>query len=160
MVLKDYHDELDQAVFDAYCWPASLTDDEILSRLVELNQLRAGEEENGRVLWLRPAYQHTKAPKVAKQAKMALETAPKAGKKPRKTAKPAAKTTPTPWPGAMLEQFRAVRAALLALGGEADAEAVAKAFARAPRARVVEVLETLAGQGFIRAADGGTFFIV
>lgn len=58
-----------------------------------------------------------------------------------------------------LEQFRAVRA-LLALGGEADAEAVAKTFARAPRARVVEVLETLAGQGFIRAADGGTFFIV
>jgi hypothetical protein len=43
-VLKQIHDELDAAVFDAYGWPASLTDEEILERLVALNAERAAEE--------------------------------------------------------------------------------------------------------------------
>ena len=36
-VLKPIHDELDAAVFDAYGWPVTLTDEEILERLVALN---------------------------------------------------------------------------------------------------------------------------
>lgn len=35
-VLKQIHDDLDQAVADAYGWPATLTDEEILERLVGL----------------------------------------------------------------------------------------------------------------------------
>ena len=46
-VLKQLHDELDRAVADAYGWPATLTDEEILERLVELNALRAAEEHTG-----------------------------------------------------------------------------------------------------------------
>ncbi|MEX1233126.1 MAG: hypothetical protein WEB58_22945 [Planctomycetaceae bacterium] len=42
-VLQQIHDELDAAVFDAYGWPASLTDEEILERLVALNAERAEE---------------------------------------------------------------------------------------------------------------------
>jgi hypothetical protein len=34
--------KLDEAVFAAYGWPATLTDDEILARLLELNLKRAG----------------------------------------------------------------------------------------------------------------------
>jgi hypothetical protein len=36
------HKELDAAVAVAYGWPADLSDEEILARLFELNQARAG----------------------------------------------------------------------------------------------------------------------
>jgi hypothetical protein len=36
------HEELDAAVAAAYGWPAELADEEILARLFELNQARAG----------------------------------------------------------------------------------------------------------------------
>ena len=38
------HDDLDAAVFEAYGWPPTLADDEILERLVALNAERAAEE--------------------------------------------------------------------------------------------------------------------
>ena len=40
-VLRQLHDDLDAAVFAAYGWPATLTDEEILERLVALNRERA-----------------------------------------------------------------------------------------------------------------------
>jgi type II restriction/modification system DNA methylase subunit YeeA len=40
--LDNVHRELDEAVAAAYGWPADLSDDEILQRLFELNQARAG----------------------------------------------------------------------------------------------------------------------
>ena len=57
-VLKQIHDDLDAAVFDAYGWPATLTDEEILERLVALNAERAAEEARGLVRWLRPEFQN------------------------------------------------------------------------------------------------------
>ena len=39
------HRKLDQAVLDAYGWPHTLTDDEILERLLALNLTRAAEQE-------------------------------------------------------------------------------------------------------------------
>ena len=63
--LKQIHDELDNAVFDAYEWQ-DLKDHQktkaeieeiILSRLVALNAERAEEERNGIIRWLRPEYQ-------------------------------------------------------------------------------------------------------
>jgi type II restriction/modification system DNA methylase subunit YeeA len=43
--LDNVHKELDAAVAAAYDWPADLSDDEILARLFELNQARAGVRE-------------------------------------------------------------------------------------------------------------------
>jgi hypothetical protein len=43
-ILKDLHDQLDAAVAEAYGWPADLSTDEILNRLVKLNAERAAEE--------------------------------------------------------------------------------------------------------------------
>ena len=40
--LDHIHKELDAAVAAAYGWPADLSDEEILARLFELNQERAG----------------------------------------------------------------------------------------------------------------------
>lgn len=56
-ILKQIHDELDTAVFTAYGWSETLTDKEILERLVLLNAERAEEEKNGLIRWLRPDYQ-------------------------------------------------------------------------------------------------------
>ena len=56
-VLKQIHDDLDAAVFAAYGWPATLTDEQILERLVALNAERAAEEARGIIRWLRPEFQ-------------------------------------------------------------------------------------------------------
>lgn len=57
LILKEFHDKLDAEVFKAYGWPATLSDEEILERLVALNKERAEEEKAGNVKWLRPDYQ-------------------------------------------------------------------------------------------------------
>ena len=59
LILKERHDELDAAVAATYGWPADLSDDEILGRLVALNKERAAEEAKGHVRWLRPEYQNS-----------------------------------------------------------------------------------------------------
>jgi hypothetical protein len=46
-ILRELHDELDCAVFDAYGWPRDLTADEILARVVALNAERRAEEAGG-----------------------------------------------------------------------------------------------------------------
>ncbi|MFZ4395754.1 MAG: hypothetical protein ACOYOU_09035 [Kiritimatiellia bacterium] len=74
-VLKQLHDDLDAAVFEAYGWsdlsrqgsaksntpePLTINPDPtptILTRLVTLNAARAAEESAGQIRWLRPDYQ-------------------------------------------------------------------------------------------------------
>jgi|SRR5680860_299018 len=78
-LLRELHDDLDRAVFEAYGWsdlankllgrPGATTplpnkpadqaeaEEELLMRLVELNKQRAEEESRGIVRWLRPEYQ-------------------------------------------------------------------------------------------------------
>lgn len=56
-VLARIHDDLDAAVAEAYGWPANLTEQETLARLVALNAERADEERRGIVRWLRPEFQ-------------------------------------------------------------------------------------------------------
>jgi hypothetical protein len=85
-LLRELHDDLDRAVFAAYGWldlaealvgqPGATTplpdppaahreaEDELLRRLVDLNTQRAAEEAQGRIRWLRPAYQHPEAGSV------------------------------------------------------------------------------------------------
>ena len=87
-VLKDIHDDIDRAVFEAYGWadliPALVgkpgatmpsphktpeqedAEEELLTRLVALNRERAAEERRGIVRWLRPDYQK---PKLAHKVK-------------------------------------------------------------------------------------------
>ncbi|HEV3163376.1 MAG TPA: hypothetical protein VGZ22_05005 [Isosphaeraceae bacterium] len=82
--LKQIHDELDAAVFEAYGWPPSLTDEEILERLVALNAERAREKERGLIRWLRPEFQNPEG-KVAAQGNLPIavenEAAPAAASK-------------------------------------------------------------------------------
>jgi hypothetical protein len=78
-ILKELHDDLDRAVFDAYGWndlaprlvgkagattplvdksdEQTQAEEDLLSRLVALNAERAAEEAQGTIRWLRPDFQ-------------------------------------------------------------------------------------------------------
>ncbi|WP_333783833.1 class I SAM-dependent DNA methyltransferase [Rhizobium etli] len=85
LILKDLHEQIDQAVMQAYGWATTLTEDEILERLVDLNLQRASEERRGLIRWLRPEYQIEKMGPLAHRADriQSLATARPANPKPR-----------------------------------------------------------------------------
>jgi hypothetical protein len=149
-VLRQLHDELDTAVANAYGWPADLSDEEILERLVALNAERAREEAQGIVRWLRPEYQapHSEHPAVQTGLELREEEA---------ATPTAAPTVKTPWPKSLPEQVQAVRAVLAAASGPLTAEAIARAFQRARADRVGELLATLATLGQAREVEPGSY---
>ena len=178
-VLKKIHDDLDAAVFDAYGWPATLSDDEILERLVALNHERAAEEKRGLVRWLRPEFQAkegagdvqqeidvadeddaddeptAQGPKRGKRAAKKA-TAKEAASRPAKPARAkAAKATKLAWPKDLAEQTRAVRASLAAAGEVVNAADLARQFKNAKAPRVEEILDTLVALGHARHTDSG-----
>lgn len=57
LILKELHDRIDALVCEAYGWPSDVSDQEALSRFVELNAERAAKERRGFVRWLRPDFQ-------------------------------------------------------------------------------------------------------
>ena len=56
-VLDHLHQRLDRLVAHAYGWPDDLTDNQIVDRLIVLNQARAEQEAMGDIRFLRAAYQ-------------------------------------------------------------------------------------------------------
>ena len=173
-VLRELHDALDSAVFEAYGWcdlaaqlvgkPGATTplpdkpeaqaaaEEELLRRLVELNAVRAAEEARGHIRWLRPDYQNpgaTSATAVPSQVEADFGPADEA----ESAAAPAAAGKAT-WPKNMREQVAAVRSALA--HQPLPAEAIAARFKRTPRAGVQAVLEALEELGMV-AHEGGTY---
>lgn len=55
--LIQIHEELDAAVAEAYGWSPDISEEEILSRLVELNHKQTTEEARGMISHLRPQFQ-------------------------------------------------------------------------------------------------------
>jgi hypothetical protein len=178
-VLKEIHDDIDRAVFEAYGWsdlagalvgkPGATTpsphkkpeqeaaEEELLSRLVALNRERAAEEARGLVRWLRPDYQIPRlGAKVAKPAEEQIEA---------ELAVPAVKDAPK-WPADALDQIRIVRDVLAKAPAPALPDAVAASFGGRVtpkrRARVEQVLETLVATGAARTgrSDGATLYFV
>jgi hypothetical protein len=143
-VLKQLHDELDAAVFDAYGWPRDLTDEQILVRLVALNAERAAEEARGLVRWLRPDFQ-AKGEKKPTQATLIGEAEPTVAA-PGKSA--------APWPKSLPEQIAAVRS-VLAAGEALSVKAAAKAFRRADKADLQSSLDALVALGLAVAFSVG-----
>lgn len=152
-VLKQIHDDLDAAVFDAYGWPHNLSDEEILERLVDLNHERAKEEKRGLVRWLRPEYQN---PQGQQQQQIDLtgpdddEGTTKGG---RGKPKPIPKAEKRDWPKTLPERVGRVREVLAGIGGPATVDIVAAHFTRAPKAAVGELLDTLVAVGQARQVD-------
>jgi hypothetical protein len=150
LILKELHDRLDAAVLRAYGWPAGLTDEAILARLVALNRERVVEEAEGRVRWLRPRYQIPRfAPAAQKGRQLEAELVAVAVG----AQKPAL-------PADDMGQTAAVMAALAAAEGPIDATALAASFRQGRRVepKVAAVLLALARMGFAASADGGRTF--
>jgi hypothetical protein len=147
-ILKQLHDELDAAVFAAYGWPATLSDAEILEKVVALNRERAREEEQGLIRWLRPEYQQPHGAQVTIQDDLNL------GETEAAPLKIKAKLL---WPKTLPEQVQAVRAALANAAAPITAETLARTFQRARADKVGELLETLAALGQVREVEKGSF---
>ncbi|MBD0345274.1 MAG: class I SAM-dependent DNA methyltransferase, partial [Coleofasciculus sp. Co-bin14] len=146
--LKQIHDELDTAVFEAYDWPQTLSDDEILERLVALNAERAEEERNGLIRWLRPEYQ---APnEVAVQQVIEGITTEE-----EVAIIPVEQQT---WPKKFKEQLAAIRDLLRSSGSEWTLDQIAAQFKGATRSKkaITECLESLEELGIlVRHAEEG-----
>ena len=182
-VLKDIHDDIDRAVFEAYGWgdliPALVgkpgatipsphktpeqkeAEEELLKRLVALNQERAAEERRGTVRWLRPDYQKpklghkVKTPEDVEQVEAQLVVPETADGKPA-------------WPKDELDRICVVRDMLGRAPAPLAPEALSAAFKgrnSAPRKkRVEQVLQTLVAAGVaqqgIDGQDGGSRFFI
>ena len=161
-VLKQIHDDLDAAVFDAYGWPHDLDDEEILQRLVDLNHERAEEESRGIIRWLRPEFQnpqHGKTTKPEKQTELELQDDEDdiATRSVSKGQKAAAKIPKQPWPKTLPERMVAIQTALQRHDGPADSAKIAAYYTRANKAEVSILLETLVAVGNVRQLDDGRF---
>jgi hypothetical protein len=150
-VLKQIHDDLDAAVFDAYGWPHDLEDEEILQRLVDLNHERAEEESRGLIRWLRPEFQNPDGE---------TQTAFAGDKKARPTKKAAkAKIKKQPWPKTLPDRMVAIQSALQRHAAPADGKEVAAYYTRANKSQIKELLETLVAVGNVRQLDDGRYTI-
>jgi hypothetical protein len=139
-VLLSLHNDLDAAVADAYGWPITLPDAELLAHLVALNHARAAEEKAGTMRYLRPAYQ---AP-GQQQAALALPTTGPA-------AVAAADTTAAqPWPSELAQQMQAVRAVVAQAAAPVTAAQVAARFRRTRATQVQPLLATLTALSLLR----------
>lgn len=154
-VLRTLHDELDAAVLQAYGWsdlnlPADT--DELLVRLVELNQRRANEEAAGTVRWLRPTFQQAVTP--GRQAEIEVE--PEEAEAFPTTA-PAATTARRPWPGALPDQIKSVADLLSGATQPMSLDTIAGHFTARGRwrERLPTILETLTALGRARRLDDG-----
>ena len=145
-ILRDIHDQIDAAVADAYGWPADLSDEDILFRLVALNKERAEEEARGVVRWLRPEYQNPEGKSATKGETSEMELGP------------AVAAEKAPWPKTLPDQIAAVREALED-AGEATPEQIARTFERARTASVQPLLESLAALGQAVQTESGTYTV-
>jgi hypothetical protein len=139
-VLKQMHDELDEAVLNAYGWPADVTEDDILVRLVALNAERANEERRGVVRWLRPEFQKSDAAKRGAAQVALIGTEEQAAPK-------AAPAGAAAWPKKLHERIAAVRAVLADGDASWTVVDVSELFKGARRTDVEEVLQGLAALG-------------
>jgi len=165
-VLRELHDQLDRAVFEAYGWndladtlvgrPGATTplpdkpaeqaeaEEELLMRLVALNAERAAEEARGLVRWLRPEFQARGATVGIATDEGAEEEAVAASVTPAKK---------TAWPKTLPEQVQAVRAAIAATSGAVTPDVLARQFQRGRSDKLAELLETLAALGQVRRVE-------
>ncbi|MGH8677088.1 MAG: DNA methyltransferase, partial [Burkholderiales bacterium] len=144
-LIRQHHDTIDALVADAYGWPADLSEEEVLTRLVALNKQRAAEEDKGLIRWLRPEYQ---APDYRPPVTQTLDFGDAAAALPDNVI---------PWPGTLPEQVSAVQQVLANAHQPLAPQDVARAFKGKRAASVRPVLEALAGIGMARRLGDGRY---
>lgn len=145
--LLSLRDRLDLLVLNAYGWASDLADGVLVERLAALNLMRAGEEDEGRVEFLRPAYQQPRQ-KASKARKPMVQQAPVAQRRP--------------FPEDDLAIIVGVLEVLRSAGKPMDANQVASCFQLPPRPtkqknRLKKTLHMLAAAESIHATDAGWF---
>ena len=175
-VLRELHDDLDRAVFEAYAWtdlaekllgkpgattplvdkPAEQTEaeKELLSRLVALNTERVAEEKKGIVRWLRPEFQAKATAPAPVQAELEVT---------EEDDKLVATGTigRMPWPKELPDQVRAVAEVLAREKRVLAADGIAGCFVgkgpwkKGLQKRLPQLLETLEAVGRARKVKGG-----
>ncbi len=129
-VLRELHDQLDAAVLDAYGWPVGIENEEMLFRLVALNEIRQAEERQGITKWLRPEFQQRRN---RGQIGLGIEMEEVAAKASARQ----------PWPATLPERVRAIRDTLATASQPMDATMLTKQFVRARKQDVQEIADTL-----------------
>jgi hypothetical protein len=155
LILKELHEKLDRLVFQAYGWPATLSDEQILEKLVALNHERAAEERRGHVRWLRPDYQ---IPRFGKDVdKMASKE--EGAQIAADLGLPAMAAGKLSFPTDAVAQTAAVFAALAASDGPTNVAAIAAGFRKTKNLEktIAGVLASLARLGRVATTDGKTF---
>jgi hypothetical protein len=147
-IIRELHDRIDAAVVEAYGWPAELSDEEIVARLVALNTERRAEEKAGTVRWLRPDYQIARAG-IARLGETGREEQIEA-------VLPAATQKKPSFPRDAIGQTAAVLAALRG-GGVRGPEDVAHRYAQGRKIvpKVTATMEALTRLGYVSAEAGG-----
>jgi hypothetical protein len=141
-VLKQIHDDLDAAVFDAYAWPHDLTDEQILERLVALNRDRAEEEKAGVIRWLRPEFQAPKGTAPGTQPALA-------GTEDATEVETASGTVAVAWPKKLPAQIAAVRDFFRETNRALRLDDVTRAFKGTRKKDVEAVLDSLTALGLL-----------
>ena len=147
-VLLTLHNELDAAVADAYGWPVDLSESEILSRLVDLNTVRAAEEKKGLIRWLRPEYQAPESTRKEETPFLPISQA-----QAQQTKRKAAELIP--WPKDEAGRIALLMKTLRALGREATTNELAAGIKGASAAKIDRVAQSLAVHGLIRKGEKG-----
>jgi hypothetical protein len=155
-ILRELHDEIDAKVAEAYGWPVSLTDEELLERLVALNHARATEEAEGRVRYLRPALQDPRTSAAVVPVPLVegggAEEVEEVDDPPSGSdAAPGALA----WPRDRLAQVLALLEALRSAPAPRRATELARGFVRADPSDVASLLGALALTGAVRPAEAG-----
>ena len=152
IILKELHEQIDSAAFDAYGWPHTLSDEEILARLVALNAERAEEESRGLVRWLRPDYQRPRFGKgLVSEVAIELDLGD--------TVIAIDKGLPV-FPKDRYEQPLAVKRILMSATYPMSADAIARAFkgpAKPRLRRIEDILKVLVRYGDITQQGEGKF---
>jgi len=167
-VLRQIHDELDEAVLEAYGWgdlkgsagvPPALANEEggrdahapLLTRLVALNHERAAEEKRGLIRYLRPDYQNPKsaAPKTI-QATLQGTDPDSSNQKSKINNQQSSinSSSSLPWPDRLPDQVTLIRKFLT--NTPPDPESLSAHFGRKNKKRTEQIegiLETLKGLG-------------
>ena len=162
-LIRQYHDEIDAAVAEAYGWAdliegkdgastssgrtswISEADEIILERLVALNKERATEEARGNVRWLRPEFQAPGYVAPQEQVAMPLPEVEKVGAEVLE------------WPAKLPEQVVAVASIVERAGRPVAANDVARAFKGKRAGTVAPVLDALSGMGRLRKLNDGRY---
>ena len=157
LILKELHEKLDVLVFEAYGWPTTLTDEQILENLVALNHERVAEEKRGHVRWLRPDYQ---IPRFGKGLdKMAAKEEGAQVTADLGLAEPAARKAS--FPTDAVSQTAAVFAALAAASGAVTVKDIAAGFRGSKNLEkyIGDVLDSLTRLGHVTSRDGKIYAI-